>query len=53
MKRTWISLTVALALAAPLSAGVEYEARTWQEGQQANKQAEMIVRGNPNAAKNR
>ena len=45
MKRTWTSLIVALALAAPLRAGIEYEARTWQEGQQANKQAEISVHG--------
>ena len=45
MKRLWIILIAAAALAAPLRAGVEYEARTWQEGKQANEQAEMNVHG--------
>lgn len=44
MKRLWIIPAVAAALVAPLQAGVEYEARSWQEGQQQNKQAEMTVR---------
>ena len=43
MKRFWMVLAVVAALAAPLEAGIEYEARSWQEGKQANEQAEMTV----------
>lgn len=43
MKRLWTTLILSAAVAAPLAAGIEYEARSWQEGQQANKQAEMSV----------
>ena len=43
MRRLWIAPALALALALPLQAGVEYKARTWQEGKQANKQADMSV----------
>ena len=43
MKRLGITLTLLLGLALPLEAGIEYKARTWQEGQQVNQQAEMTV----------
>ena len=43
VKRLWIACTLALGLAWPALAGIEYKARTWQEGDQANKQSEMTV----------
>ncbi|MFQ5349895.1 MAG: hypothetical protein ACE5EG_05565 [Thermoanaerobaculia bacterium] len=43
MKRLWITLLLAGALVPPLEAGIAYKARTWQEGQQANRQAEITV----------
>ena len=45
MKKVLAALAVTFAVVMPLEAGIEYEARTWQEGQQKNKQAEMTVRG--------
>ena len=43
MKKPCVALALAFAVALPAAAGIEYEARTWQEGQQKNKQAEMTV----------
>jgi hypothetical protein len=43
MRKLCTILTLALGLAMPLEAGIEYKARTWQEGQQAANQAEMTV----------
>lgn len=45
MKKALTLLAVTFAVALPIEAGTEYQARTWQEGQQQNKQAEMTVRG--------
>lgn len=43
MKGIWIATLVAAGLAAPLQAGIEYRAGTWQEGERTNKQAESSV----------
>jgi hypothetical protein len=43
LKRYWIILSLLFGLTIPVEAGIEYRARTWQEGQQKNKQAEMTV----------
>ena len=43
MKRFWMTLALAASLAMPAAAGIEYEARTWQEGQQADEKAAMTV----------
>ncbi len=43
MKRLYTALILALALALPLEAGVEYKARSWQEGKQANAEADITV----------
>jgi hypothetical protein len=43
LRRLWIILAAAVVLAAPLEAGIEYKARTWQEGDQATEQAEISV----------
>jgi hypothetical protein len=37
-------LALVIGLVAPLEAGIEYRARTWQEGEQKNKQAETSVK---------
>jgi len=42
-KKPWILLPLLAALALPAAAGVEYRARSWQEGEQKNKQAESNV----------
>ncbi len=43
MKRVWITLTLAVGLVVPVEAGIEYRARTWQEGAQQNEQMESTV----------
>ena len=53
MKRFWIALGLAASLAAPALAGIEYRARTWQEGQQKNKQMESSVKASVDGDKAR
>ena len=43
MKRLWITLALAAGLVAPVEAGIEYRARTWQEGAQHNERMESTV----------
>ncbi len=44
MKRITIALLLCFGLALPAVAGIEYRARTWQEGAQKNKQMESSVK---------
>lgn len=44
MKRLGIALLLCLGLTLPAGAGIEYRARTWQEGAQKNKQMESSVK---------
>jgi hypothetical protein len=46
-------LTLAVGLALPVEAGIEYRARTWQEGAQKNKQMESTVQALIDGAKAR
>jgi hypothetical protein len=44
LKRLGIALLLCVGLALPAVAGIEYRARTWQEGAQKNKQMESSVK---------
>lgn len=45
MKRASVTLVLMMALALPLEAAIEYEARSWQEGERKNEQSDMTVLG--------
>lgn len=51
MRRLWIILLLLIGLAVPAQAGVEYRARTWQEGKQQNKLADSSVKASIEGAK--
>lgn len=51
MKKLWITLALAAGLVLPAEAGIEYRARTWQEGAQQSEQMESTVKASIDGAR--